>query len=272
MENRNVVKNSSTNVIYFTTECNFRCKYCYEHLDDAKPQKLSKDQIRKTIDDILEREKDTQSLFVMFGGEVTLEWENAKYFMDYAMSKKQNVHFNISTNGYRFKSEKFILDYINTNAYKCGKTSLDVSFDGIGNSERVLKNGASTTETMFTVFKNLKKYNVPFRVRYTVHRKNYEVYFEDVLLIANLINPDRIILSFNYSDFNTDELEYIKQTNMKFEDVFQSGELKIPVCEFCCNVCTQCHSRKELKSYYGENGMISMSEHSKNAGEFKDFN
>ena len=92
------VEGTGVNVLYFTNRCNLACTYCYEDLMGRPEQILSKEDIRKSVDEIIAREPaDQQTLFVMFGGEVTLQWENALYCMEYAYSKKKNVHFNIET-------------------------------------------------------------------------------------------------------------------------------------------------------------------------------
>ena len=151
-----IQENGGVNVIYFTNQCNLACTYCYEDLANRPPQIMSEEDIRNTIDTILERENpDEQTLFVMFGGEVTLEWDKALYFMEYAYSKKKNVHFNISTNGIKFIKDKFILEYKRLKFNLLGLTSLDISFDGIGNQERITHNGKQSTPLMLKIFKKL---------------------------------------------------------------------------------------------------------------------
>ena len=152
-------ENSAVNVIYFTNKCNLACTYCYEDLANRPPQILSQEDIKNHVDKVLERESDpsTQTLFVLFGGEPTLEWDNVCFLMDYAYKKKKNVHFNLESNGIKFLSQVFIDQVMNNFFYKLGLLSIDVSFDGTGNRNRIFLNGMDSTQSMLKVFANLKK-------------------------------------------------------------------------------------------------------------------
>lgn len=269
---KKLAKNTSVNVIYFTTACNFACTYCYEQLKGKPIKRLTTEEIQKNIDTILANEpEDQQTLFVMFGGEVFLEWENAKFFMNYAYSKKKNVHFNFETNGYKFKSEKFIEDFKNTLQYRAGIVSVDVSFDGLGNTQRVLRNGRQTTPFMLDIFKKLHKHNVPFRLRYTIHKENVRVFDKDVRNIAKFIKPKRIITSIAYSTLNKEDIDFIESAKGKIHDDFKCGAIDIPICEMCCESCNGCSMSKQFKSYYTKDGNINKLLISDNSPVFKDF-
>lgn len=268
----NVAKKTAVNVLYFTSRCNFRCTYCYEHLDDCKQFDTSREQLVKTVTEIINREpEDQQTLIVLFGGEVTLRWNEAKYIMNYASMLKKDVFFNICTNGYRFIKDEFIKDYMNTNAYKTHKCSLDISFDGIGNYMRVLKNGKDSTNTIIEVFKKLASYGVPFRIRYTVHKGNINHHFEDIMLISKTFKPQRIVTAYTYALLDENDLAIARDASIRFADEFASGNLTIPVCSHCCSICRQCTRTKEFNAYYGENGMVLRSLAGENAKKFDHF-
>ena len=269
---KEVAQKTSVNVIYFTTACNFACTYCYEQLNGKAVRRLTKDEIKKNIDEILENEpEDQQTLFVMFGGEVFLEWENAKFFMDYAYNKKKNVHFNFETNGYKFRSEQFIDDFKNTLQYKAGVVSVDVSFDGLGNSQRVLRNGKQTTPFMLDIFKKLHKHNLPFRLRYTIHKENVRVFDKDIRNIAKFIKPKRIITSIAYATLSKDDIDFIESAKTEIHNDFKRGTIDIPICEMCCETCKGCSKSKQFKSYYTKDGNINKLLISENSPVFKDF-
>ncbi|MFZ9615195.1 MAG: radical SAM protein [Fluviibacter sp.] len=267
-----VVEGTGVNVLYFTNKCNLACTYCYEDLDGRPEQILSQEDIRKSVDHILAREpEDQQTLFVMFGGEVTLEWENAVYCMEYAYSKKKNVHFNISTNGIRFLKDDFLFDYKKLKYNLLGLTSLDISFDGIGNGDRVTKAGTSSTPLMLKIFARLNNANVPFRLRYTMHKGNINNLYEDIKLISQKIKPHRIITSVAWDTLDDDGIKQLYAAKELLRKDWFSGDIKIPVCELFCDACNGCGARKDIKTYYSDEGNITTYKNYESAPKFNDF-
>lgn len=261
------------NVIYFTNKCNLACTYCYEDLANRPPQIMTREDIRSSIDKVIEREPDEnqQTLFVLFGGEVTLEWDNALYFMEYAYSKKKNVHFNISTNGIMFLKDKFTLAYKKMRWNLLGLTSLDISFDGIGNGQRVTHNNKSSTPLMLKVFKKLNQYNVPFRLRYTMHSGNINSLYKDISLIANSIKPHRIITSVAWDTLDDEGLKMLQAAKEELRSDWFAGDLKIPVCELFCDACNGCGARKDIKTYFTDEGNVTTYKNYESAPKFHDF-
>ena len=88
---------NNVNIIYLTSDCNLACEYCYESLNNKEKVIPTKEQLKKNVDIVLEREKEGQVLFVLFGGEPTLEFESIKFVTEYALSKRENVIFNLSS-------------------------------------------------------------------------------------------------------------------------------------------------------------------------------
>lgn len=270
--NKPIEKDSGVNVIYFTNKCNLACNYCYEHLEGRPQQIMSKENIRDSIDQIIERENNkSQTLFVLFGGELTLEWDNVLYFMEYAYSKKTNIHFNISTNGIKFFDDDFIIAYKKLKYYKLGLTSLDISFDGLGNTERVTKSGEDTTYLMLNIFKKLKHYKVDFRIRYTIHKKNCDYLYEDLFNIAKSIEPKRIITSIAWSLLNKKDINNIELTKEKLRNDWLNKKLSIPICEFICDLCDGCSIKKEIKTYFSDEGNVNTFKSNEVVPTFNDF-
>lgn len=270
--NKRIQENSGVNVIYFTNRCNLACTYCYEDLKDRPAQILTKEQIMNSVDIILEREKpEEQTLFVLFGGEVTLEWENAKFMMDYAYSKKKNVHFNISTNGIKFKDELFIKEYKKLKYNLLNLTSIDISFDGIGNSERITHSGKDTTLQMLDIFKKLNAYKVDFRLRYTIHNLNINFLYQDLKFILEKIKPKRLITSVAWSKLSQNEINQLQEVKNVLRSEWQNNLITIPVCEMFCDMCNGCAVQKELKTYFSDEGNINTLKNNENAKVFGDF-
>lgn len=267
-----VIKGSSVNTIYFTNKCNLACTYCYEDLANRPPQILSKKDIEKSVDMVFEREDpNSQSLFVLFGGEPTLEWENVCYLMKYAYSKKKKVHFNMITNGLKYLSQKFIDDTKSNFFYCHGFLTVDVSFDGKGNKNRIFHNGMDSTLTMLKVFKKLNENNIKFRIRYTIHNLNIHNLYEDISLIVKTFKPLRLITSVAWDTLNDNEIEILKVTKEKLRDDWINKKIKVPVCELFCDMCSGCDERKELKTYYSDEGNVRTKGNYENAGRFEDF-
>lgn len=266
------VEGTGVNVLYFTNRCNLACTYCYEDLEGRPKQVLSQEQIRTSVDNILAREpEDQQTLFVMFGGEVTLEWENALYCMEYAYSKKKNVHFNISTNGIRFLKDDFLWDYKKLKFNLLGLTSLDISFDGIGNGQRVTKNGKESTPLMLKIFNRLNNAKVPFRLRYTMHKGNINNLYNDIKLISQKIKPHRIITSVAWEELDDNDLKKLQEAKDELRADWFNKQITIPVCELFCDACNGCGVRKDIKTYYSDEGNITTYKNYESAPKFHDF-
>lgn len=265
-------KDSAVNVIYFTNKCNLACTYCYEDLANRPSQILSQSDIRTHIDSIIEREDpDEQTLIVLFGGEPTLEWDNVIYLMDYAYDKKSNIHFNITTNGIKFLSTEFVLDVKNNIHYAEGRLSIDISFDGIGNAERVFENGQKSTASMIKVFTNLNKHSIKFRIRYTIHDMNAKHSYGDISRIIKTFKPERLITSVAWDKLNEDDITTLSETKELFRTDWINRIIDIPVCEFFCDMCDGCSNQKELKTYFTDDGNVRTIVNGDNAPVFKDF-
>ena len=263
---------SGVNVIYFTNKCNLACTYCYEDLPGRPPQILTKEQIAKIVDDVIARENpEHQTLFVLFGGEATTQWENVCYAMEYAYSKKQNVHFNLETNGIRYLKQSFIDETKNNFFYRQGLLSIDVSFDGVGNGDRVTHNGKNSTPLMLQVFKNLLVNQVRFRIRYTIHSKNINHVYDDFTRIIKTFRPARLITSIAWSDLKPEDFDKLETMKKRIRDDWINKRIATPVCELFCDMCDGCGERKELKTYFTDEGNVTTYGNHENTPPFHDF-
>lgn len=263
---------SSVNVIYFTNQCNLACTYCYQDLKDRPVQILTKKDIRDAVDEIIEREPmDQQTLMVLFGGEPTLEWDNVTYLMDYAYSKKKNLHFNMTTNGIKFLSDKFLKKIMDNFFYINGMISTDISFDGIGNDKRVFENGDPSTPSMIKVFKNLNKYRFKYRIRYTIQKSNINFLYNDIKKIINTFRPIRLITSVDWKGLDDLDQVYLQEVKKRLRVDWESGEITTPVCEMFCDICDGCASIKNTITYYSDEGNLGAVSNSQTEKIFDDF-
>jgi len=267
-----VALNSAVNVIYFTNKCNLACTYCYEDLANRPSQIMTREDIRNRVDEILEREgPEEQTLIVLFGGEPTLEWDNACYLMEYAWNLKKKVHFNLTTNGIKFLSESFIQTVMNNYFYERGYLSIDISFDGVGNGERIFPNGQVSTKSMLKVFANLDLYKMRYRIRYTIQKANIRKAYEDISLIIQTFNPLRLITSVTWADLSDEEMALLPIIKEKFRMDWTSNKLNIPVCELLCDMCGGCQEHKELRSYHTTEGKVNQCDNKMTIQPFNDF-
>jgi sulfatase maturation enzyme AslB (radical SAM superfamily) len=263
---------SAVNVLYFTNKCNLACTYCYEDLPGRPPQILTKEDIVKHIDTILAREDpNSQTLIVLFGGEPTLEWENVCFAMDYAFSKKRNVHFNMTTNGIKYLSQNFIDETMNNFFYKKGLLSIDVSFDGVGNKDRVFHNGLDSTKSMIEVFTNLVKNKFRYRMRYTIHKFNINYVYNDMTKLIKTFNPERMITSIAWDTLSPKDIEKLTAIKNQLRNDWINKAVSVPVCELFCDMCSGCGERKELKTYFTNEGNVTTYGNYENSPKFHDF-
>lgn len=264
---------TGVNVVYFTNKCNLNCTYCYEDLPGRPPQILSKKQIRETVDAVLARESDpdVQTLFVLFGGEATLEWDNVNYLMEYAYERKKFIHFNLETNGIKFLSNKFLQDFKQNYFHKHGHMTIDISFDGIGNKERVFHNGEQSTSAMLKIFKKLNDNGIRFRIRYTLHNLNIHNAYEDISRIVQTFGPQRVITSVAWDTLDKDQINSLRSLRDRLREDWINKVITVPICELFCDMCNGCDDRKELKTYFSDEGNITTYGNYENTPKFHDF-
>jgi len=261
------ISDNKTNIVYFTSDCQLNCTYCYENLKDVEKSTISLEKLREAADEVIGREViNEQTFFILFGGEPLLEWDKLKYFMDYAVSKKENVQFNIISNGLKFKDDKFVSDYINNVHYKAGKITLDISFDGKGNQERIFHSNKESTTDILYVLSLFKAINMPYRIRYTVHTHNIGVFVDDITNLIDSFNPSRIILGAVTEQIDINIFEHGKA---KIIDMWNSQKIKVPICELVCDTCNGCEIHRDNLSLYTSTKQISRTLVS--SGEFSDF-
>jgi sulfatase maturation enzyme AslB (radical SAM superfamily) len=270
--NKPVISNSGVNVLYFTNKCNLACTYCYEDLPGRPPQILSKEDIIRSVDEILKREDPNhQTLIVLFGGEPTLEWENVCFAMDYAYSKKKNIHFNMTTNGIKYLSQDFIDQTKNNFFYKKKLLSIDVSFDGVGNKDRVFHNGMESTPFMVKIFKKLLENNFRFRIRYTIHKLNIRRASEDITRLIKTFRPERLITSVAWDTLNEKDMKLLDSIKQDLRLSWINNEIQSPVCSLFCDICDGCSIRKEIKTYFTDEGNVTKHYNNELSPKFADF-
>ena len=247
-----------TNIIYFTTKCNLGCTYCYESLDEVNGVNTELEELYKIADEAIEREDpNLQTFFELFGGEPTLCWDNVEKFMDYAYAKKKNVHFEMITNGIKFKDLDFVERVYNNKHVVENRLSISISFDGWeGNVDRIYRNGKQSREDVIMALGNLAYLNLPFRIRYTIHPKNIDNILDDFDKIIKHFKPLRIITSEVTSLLSNDDFKKLYNIYKEIQRRWNTGEISIPICDIVCETCGGCSVTRNKLQYYIKDEII----------------
>ena len=276
-ENTRVAHGGGIHLFYMTSQCNLNCSYCYEHLEHRPKHLPEPPLLKKLVDDINKTDRpDEQTLFCIFGGEPMLEWKNCQYLMNYAYSQKHNLHFNITTNGILLSKPKFfqsVIEYLEENPDIKQRVSFDISFDGVGNIDRVYYSGKDSTPDVLQAFKHIADYNstkppqeqIKWRARYTIHRSNVTGFAKDILRIAKTYGPDRVVTSIDESLAKNDnpedkaKINWLLKEQIDFlRDQWRQDKLFSPVCHMFCDMCNSCGEKKDHRFYYTEQGLAAI--------------
>lgn len=135
-------------ILFLTSDCNFRCKYCYENISISKKSQFMSKSTAKTILSWLSKKGPLRISF--FGGEPFVAYETMLYVAEYATLLDSNSKLSITTNGGYLPSmlEDFLLPF---------DISVLFSFDGppeIQNKNRPMINNK---ESFDYVFANIKR-------------------------------------------------------------------------------------------------------------------
>jgi sulfatase maturation enzyme AslB (radical SAM superfamily) len=280
--------NSNLHTLYMTNRCNLACTYCYEGLGDTfkyggmAVNIPTPDELRKQIDNIIITDDDNiQSNILLFGGEPLMQWVNMKICLEYAVDKKENIHFGTVTNGVLFNKPKFLENFnnfFNNRPDIKQKFSLDISFDGKGNGERVYRSGKKSALDVIKAIEIISKLDYNWRIRYTIQKDNVYDFAEDILRLAKTFAPNRIITSIDsaMSEGITDEehralADVVDNQIDLLRDEWISKRLHVSVCEFFCDKCNGCHGQHKYYNYYTNKGLVRKKLANENAEPFNHF-
>lgn len=243
---KEILKGQNTNIIVITNKCNFNCNYCFERNKIRKSDEfiISEEQIRKYIDNIVSDDGNSKNpVIVIFGGEPLMAWERIKYMCEYAYSKNIDPWYSMNTNGYRFKSDDFFKEYTQFKAVRSRHLITDISFDGVGHVDRVLKSGKNSTDDLINIIFKFKKNRIPFRLSYTIHDTNENICVQDIKNIIKLFRPERLTVNLDYKS-----IKNLSELNKKLNEL-KSFKL-CPICGVQCDECTLCSNKNENYKYY----------------------
>jgi sulfatase maturation enzyme AslB (radical SAM superfamily) len=238
-------------VIYLTTACNLECEYCYEARNRKEnPIKWAS---KEDMDDYLQKNSRTEQpkTLVIFGGEPFLAWKEINYLVDQIIEKYSREQFtlNITTNGIWCSKEENVkkllelMHKLTTNSSSF--ISPDISYDASGHYRRVFPDGGSSKEEVEKAIDNFNKYKIPLRIRYTIHKGNYDKVLQDAIYIALRFKPEKIVYSFAWTEIDKifpdktlDEIFQIYKTYMHtLYEEFLERKIMTSFCDFVCDIC-----------------------------------
>lgn len=238
-------------VILTTTNCNFKCSYCYEKgilkNNSFKIENINK--IIKTLEYCIDFKKIKEIELTLFGGEPTLNWhfttillKEVQLFCD---NNNIKLIIDMITNGYLLDSTKIdvLLNYNISN--------IQITLDGkkdVHDSRRMLLNGNNTFDRIINNIKYILSTNIlriTIRINYDKSNADRIIEFIDYLEKEFFYFKNKIKLSFGIIDLNLkndnkkdvfnykEDLEsyylifYNKllQSGFKFEKYFQTGSI-----------------------------------------------
>lgn len=241
-----------TNVIYLNTDCNLRCEYCYESSSrDGLPDQthLTTEGIDEFLQEIAKRESDTISTIVIMGGEPFLRFDLVQYIVARSLQfPDKQWGISLITNGTLFTSKRIkklkeLFDLCDR--YKRTHLSVEVSYDGSGQSRRPWPDGSSSGPVVEEALDKLIDHNIPFGISYTVHGDNCDFIIQDSIKIFErwpYIN--KLVLSFAFEDldkkFNKQNSgqDLQKRLHPYLKELYNI--YKIPICAMVCGLCQLC--------------------------------
>ncbi len=162
-------------IIFPTEECNFRCKYCYEHFEIGR---MRKDVINGIKNLIIKRGKELKTLHLdWFGGEPLLAFDIIQNLISFATQCSQENGFSLkssmTTNASLFTQSR------QEQLIKLGITDYQVSFDGDSDMHDKYRVTRRDTSTFNIIYNNLLEFHKSHLqgnivIRLHVNENNYD--------------------------------------------------------------------------------------------------
>ena len=203
-------------IINPTTNCNFRCWYCYEnHSPHAKMDADTVDKVKKMISRIANDEKINHIEFSFFGGEPLLYYrDTVEPIIDAIRNEHEknhkftyNIHF--TSNGY------LINDYIIQHLIKERvQTTFQITLDGGRDQHNKVRYSTSGKGSYDRIVNNIKKLlsekiNVSLRINYTM---------DNIASVESILDDLKDISEEDAAFLNVDFQKVWQDTAIKYDD------------------------------------------------------
>ena len=194
-----------TLVLPITDKCNLTCPYCFAQKGNGNFNFDS--YTEKDIDNLLEiiydKNRDTPTTLVFFGGEPLLKFKLIKYTINAISTRyngKLNVSYSITTNG-TLINEK-VAQFFRDNNF-----AVMLSVDGPDNEYNFRKysNGESSLGRVLRNIEVLKEKEVSFEVRATITSNNPYI-LETIMFLEELRTPFTAVFAYSSENATHGEL------------------------------------------------------------------
>lgn len=165
--------------IYMTTDCNFRCRYCYE--DYKNHYQLNEKTLIETLEFMMNYGNKSKILLDFLGGEPLLKKDLIYKAVEYIKTNYpcREVKYYITTNC-SLMDDDFI------KFMKENKFTVRLSFDGnreTHNLNRVAKDGISYYETILSNIQKVRKNGLPYSVRMTITQNTIPLMYKNICFL-----------------------------------------------------------------------------------------
>lgn len=219
-------------MIWLTTACNLRCKYCYEGTEKVNCD-LSKDYAEKIVDYIVQDCDKTKSLLISFhGGEPFLNFKLMKFI---SLELEKQLHAVVNDILYQVTTNATILNEEIIEFIKEHKFEVTCSLDGTKathDSMRVFQGNIGSYDIAMKNSLKLLELYPDLRVRMTVRSSEVENLLKDIIHLVEkgfkLIVP---VLDFYDKNWNEEKFEIIRKEIKKVKLYVKNRDVTISLLE-----------------------------------------
>lgn len=200
------IQDTNNEVLEFTIlthgDCNFRCKYCYEHFENIRMSTDTENAILKFAEDKL-RTGDYKGLRISwFGGEPLLGYKTIRRlsleFLKLCNQFSIRYSASITTNGFLLTSKRF-KELVSEYQVSSFQITLDGDCDS-HDAQRVLKNEKGSYQRILENLQHMKESSLDFScvLRFNTSKENYN-HMELFLLNdgEHFKNDDRFLVMYH---------------------------------------------------------------------------
>ncbi|MDD3050431.1 MAG: radical SAM protein [Candidatus Cloacimonetes bacterium] len=201
--------------VNMTSECNLRCRYCWNHYGSYqgkyKKVKISKCILDKIMN-YIESQFGENIQLGFYGGEPLLDLEIAEYAINLFSSSEKIKYIHITTNGTTINNK--FCDKIKGNRKLLFTVSLDGSKE-YHNKNRIFRNGKGSFDACIRGINILRKNNFEVSIKSTLDIDDYNFfkqaeYFLDNNFLNFNITLNALNRNFDEKKYREEYIKYIK--------------------------------------------------------------
>lgn len=209
--------------LVLSSECNFKCAYCYQKIKSHTL--MSRSIAKKRIDYIkkhLEEFPEKTANVNLFGGEPLLNWDVFKLFVD-EFDGNERVYLTATTNGSLLTPDK--IDYLSKKRIK-----LSISVDGTdrANLMRVGKNKQQTHPIVMDAIKTMIEKEMFFSINMTIGKQNAKQVKESLIYFKELGVKEVQLQFMVYKGYRLSD-ETIEDI-IKYGEMLHSEDYRVNIC------------------------------------------